>query len=82
MGGAPNTWIETGPGHGREERRKVCTSKGNLDLTGINWDRLKQENIRRMLMNSGSGWMSCTSLLLCLCCRGPRLHAALSSRVR
>lgn len=35
---------------------KVCTSKGNLDLTGINWDRPKQGNIRRRLMISGSGW--------------------------
>lgn len=30
------------PGTGEKRRRKVCTSKGNPDLTGINWDRPKQ----------------------------------------
>lgn len=39
---------------GMEEKRwcKVCTSKGDLYLTGINWDRPKQRNIRRRLMIS------------------------------
>lgn len=36
---------------------RVCTSKGNLDLTGINWDRPKPVDIRQRLMISGSGWM-------------------------
>lgn len=49
------------PGMGEKRWCKVCTSKGNLDLTGINWDRPKRGNIRRRLMISGSGWRSCTS---------------------
>lgn len=60
-GGAPNTWMETGKGTGEESWRKVCTSKGNLDLMGINWDRPGQRNIRRQLMICGSRWMSCSS---------------------
>lgn len=37
LGGAPNTWMDPGM---REKRWcKVWTSKGNLVLTGINWDR-------------------------------------------
>lgn len=46
---------------GKKRWCKVCTSKENLYLTGINWDRPKQGNIRQRLMISGSGWMSCTS---------------------
>ena len=49
------------PGMGEKRWCKVCTSKGNLDLTGINWDRPKWGNIRRRLMISGSGWRSYTS---------------------
>lgn len=53
------------PGTGEKRWFKVCTSKGNLDLTGINWDRPKPGNIRQRLMISGSGWMephlSCSS---------------------
>lgn len=39
---------------GEKRRCKVYTSKEYLDLTGINWDRPQQGNIRRRLMISGS----------------------------
>lgn len=38
---------------GEEKSSKVFTSKRNLDLTSINWDRPKQRNIRPRLMISG-----------------------------
>lgn len=53
------------PVMGEKRWCKVCTSKGILDLIGINWDRPKAGNIRQRLMISGSGWMelhlSCSS---------------------
>ena len=50
-------------GMGEKRGCKVCTSKGNLDLTGINWDRPMLGNIRERLMISGSGWMERTAPL-------------------
>lgn len=46
------------------EESKVFTSKRNLDLTGINWDRPKQRNIRQRLMISGLECMNSTSPVL------------------
>lgn len=46
---------------GEEKSSKVFTSKRNLDLTSINWDRPKQRNIRPRLMISGPERMSSTS---------------------
>ena len=59
LGGAPNTWMDTG--WERRDGVRCALQRENLDLTGINWDRSKWGNIRRRLMISQSGWRSYTS---------------------